>query len=94
MAKRRMYDSINAMSGAESGRPSKMMRPNNNTYNLITEDFSEPCGIPYGAHQRDLGNGDYYSMNSVHVGDLYDQVERNMKADAEGVKRQTRPTNW
>lgn len=94
MAKRRMYDSINAMSKAESGRPSHVMNTNNGNMGAVKEDWSKPCGIPYGAISRDLGNGDYYSMNSVHIGDLYDQVEKNLKSDSEGVKRQTRPTNW
>ncbi len=72
----------------------RIMRPNNGTRGPISEDFSRPCGLPYGAIQRDLGNGDYFSMNGYRVGDLYEQVEKTMRADAAALKTITKPTNW
>ena len=72
----------------------RIMMTNNGNMGPIREDFNEPCGIPYGALQRDLGNGDYYSMNAYRVGDLYEQVDKTSREDAAAIKSITRPTNW
>lgn len=72
----------------------RIMRTNNGNMGPVREDFSKPCGIPYGAIQRDLGNGDYYSMNGYRVGDLYEQVDKSMRQDAAALKSITKPTNW
>lgn len=75
-------------------RGMRVMNTNNGNRGPVHEDFSRPCGLPYGAIQRDLGNGDYYSMNGYRVGDLYEQVDKNMREDAAGLKSMTKPTNW
>lgn len=80
--------------GESQGRPRHVMMPNNGGRGPITEDFSKPCGIPYGPISRDLGNGAYFSMNAHRVGDLYEQVDKNMREDAEAIKTLTKPTNW
>ena len=72
----------------------RIMHTNNGDRGPIREDLSRPCGLPYGAIQRDLGNGDYYSMNGYRVGDLYEQVDKTMREDAAALKSITRPTNW
>jgi len=72
----------------------RIMNTNNGNMGPIREDFNRPCGLPYGAIQRDLGNGDYYSMNSYRVGDLYEQVDKSMRQDAAAIKSITKPTNW
>lgn len=72
----------------------RIMRTNNGNMGAVREDFSKPCGIPYGAIQRDLGNGAYYSMNGYRVGDLYEQVDKSMRQDAAAIKSITKPTNW
>jgi hypothetical protein len=72
----------------------RIMETNNGNMGPIREDFSRPCGIPYGAIQRDLGNGNYYSMNAFRAGDLYEQVETTMREDAAAIKSITKPTNW
>ncbi len=72
----------------------RIMNTNNGNMGPVREDFSKPCGIPYGAIQRDLGNGDYYSMNGYRVGDLYEQVDKTMREDAAAIKSITKPTNW
>lgn len=72
----------------------RIMMTNNGNMGPIREDFNRPCGLPYGAIQRDLGNGDYYSMNGYRVGDLYEQVDKSMRQDADAIKSITRPTNW
>lgn len=72
----------------------RIMNTNNGNMGPIREDFNRPCGVPYGAIQRDLGNGDYYSMNGYRVGDLYEQVDKNMREDAAALKSLTKPTNW
>jgi hypothetical protein len=72
----------------------RIMNTNNGNMGPIREDFSRPCGLPYGAIQRDLGNGDYYSMNGYRVGDLYEQVDKTMREDAAALKSITKPANW
>lgn len=72
----------------------RVMRTNNGGRGPVSEDFSRPCGLPYGAIQRDLGIGDYYSMNGYRVGDLYEQVDKTMREDAAALKAITKPTNW
>ena len=72
----------------------RIMMTNNGNMGPIREDFNRPCGLPYGAIQRDLGNGDYYSMNGYRVGDLYEQVDKTSREDAAAIKSITRPTNW
>jgi hypothetical protein len=72
----------------------RIMQANNGRMAPITEDFSKPCGIPYGAISRDVGNGDYYSMNAYRVGDLFEQVDATMRQDAAAIKSITKPTNW
>lgn len=72
----------------------RIMMTNNGNMGPIREDFNKPCGIPYGAIQRDLGNGDYYSMNAYRPGDLYEQVDKTSREDAAAIKTITRPTNW
>lgn len=80
--------------GMTQGRPMHVMNTNNGNRGPIQEDFSRPCGLPYGAIQRDLGNGAYFSMNGHRVGDLYEQVDKNMREDAAAIKSLTKPTNW
>ena len=61
---------------------------------LFGEDFSKPCGLPYGAHQVECSSS---AQNLERVGkatDLYYQVSRTMKEDADAVRSETRPTNW
>jgi hypothetical protein len=72
----------------------RIMHTNNGNMGPIREDFNRPCGLPYGAIQRDLGNGDYYSMNGFRVGDLYEQVDKTMREDAAALKSITKPSNW
>lgn len=72
----------------------RIMETNNGSMAPIREDFRMPCGIPYGALTRDLGNGDYYSMNAYRVGDLYEQVDSTMREDAAAIKSITKPSNW
>lgn len=73
----------------------RRMMPNNGMKNdLIHEDMSKPCGLPMGALQRDLGNGEYFSMNAHRVGDLYEQVDKTMREDAKAISTITKPTNW
>lgn len=72
----------------------RVMNTNNGNMGPVREDFSRPCGLPYGAIQRDLGNGDYYSMNGYRVGDLYEQVDKTMREDAAALKSITKPSNW
>jgi hypothetical protein len=72
----------------------RIMETNNGNMGPIREDFSRPCGIPYGAISRDLGNGNYYSMNAYRAGDLYEQVDATMREDAAAIKSITKPTNW
>jgi hypothetical protein len=79
---------------AENAMPVRMMRPNNRDRGIISEDFKNPCGLPYGAIQRNLGNGEYFSMNAHRIGDLYEQVEKTMREDASAISTLTRPTNW
>lgn len=71
-----------------------VMHPNNRGASPISEDMSRPCGLPMGAIQRDLGNGEYFSMNAYRVGDLYEQVDKNMREDASDFKSMVKPTNW
>ena len=72
----------------------RIMQTNNGNMGPVREDFSKPCGLPYGAISHDLGNGDYYSMNAYRVGDLYEQVDAAMRQDADGIHSMTKPTNW
>lgn len=72
----------------------RIMQTNNGNMGPIREDFNRPCGVPYGAISRDLGNGAYYSMNAFRVGDLYEQVDETMRQDADAIKSMTKPTNW
>lgn len=72
----------------------RIMHTNNGDMGPIREDFNRPCGLPYGAIQRDLGNGAYFSMNAFRVGDLYEQVDEAMRQDAAAIKAITKPTNW
>ena len=67
---------------------------NNGNKGLMREAMGEPCGLPMGAHVKDVGNGDYFSMNAYRVGDLFEQVDRNMREDSANMKSQTKPTNW
>ena len=76
------------------GGSRRIMMTNNRGKAPISEDFNEPCGIPYGAIQRDMGNGAYYSMNGFRVGDLYEQVDKNMREDSSALKAITKPPNW
>lgn len=80
--------------GMAGGPHMRVMRTNNGGRGPINEDFRNPCGLPYGAIQRDLGNGTYFSMNGFRVGDLYEQVDKNMREDAAAIKTITKPTNW
>jgi hypothetical protein len=72
----------------------RIMHTNNGDMGMIREDFNRPCGIPYGALTRDLGNGAYFSMNAFRAGDLYEQVDKNMREDSAAIKSLTKPTNW
>jgi len=68
------------------------------TYNneaLFKEDFSEPCGLPFGSHSVELGrSGDYDVMNSVKPNDLYKGVQEKQMDDSRNVKSLTKPHNW
>lgn len=86
---------MSARAEAYAGGPHmRVMRTNNGGRGPVSEDFRNPCGLPYGAIQRDLGNGDYYSMNGYRVGDLYEQVDKTMREDAAALRTITKPTNW
>lgn len=86
---------MSARAEAFSGGPHmRVMRTNNGGRGPVSEDFRNPCGLPYGAIQRDLGEGDYYSMNGYRVGDLYEQVDKTMREDAAALRTITKPTNW
>ena len=78
----------------EMRKPGRVMVPNNGRRAPIMEDFSRPCGLPYGAIQRDVGNGAYFSMNAHRIGDLFEQVDKNMRDDAREINAITKPTNW
>ena len=58
------------------------------------EEMSRPCGLPMGAHQQEMGNGEYFSMNAYRVGDLFEQVDKSMREDSAAIKSMTKPTNW
>jgi hypothetical protein len=90
------YDHKYKGEGAEMGmhKPRRMERPNNRGRGPVSEDWSKPCGLPYGPISRDIGNGAYFSMNAYRVGDLYEQVDKNMREDSAGIKSLTKPTNW
>lgn len=81
--------------GGDATYKTRHMMPNNrNSRALIHEDMSRPCGLPMGAHQRDIGDGSYFSMNAFRVGDLFEQVDKTMREDAAAIKSITKPTNW
>lgn len=107
MAKKRKYGSVATMhdSFVEHGRvhdtteeggykTRRMMSNNRNSGQILREDMSRPCGLPGGAIQKDLGNGAYFSMNGYRVGDLFEQVDKNMREDSAAIKSITKPTNW
>ncbi len=93
MAKRK-YSAEMARGEGRNPLKGHVMHPNNRGAAPMEEDMSRPCGLPMGAIQRDLGNGEYFSMNSVRVGDLFEQVDKNMREDAANIKSMTKPTNW
>ena len=72
----------------------RMMSNNRNSGQILREDMSRPCGLPMGAIQKDLGNGAYFSMNGYRVGDLFEQVDKDMREDSAAIKSITKPTNW
>ncbi len=62
---------------------------------LFTEDFSKPCGLPFGTHSVELGKSAGYGvMDSVKPDDLYKGVQKNLKEDSNGVRSLTKPHNW
>jgi len=60
---------------------------------LLKEDFSKPCGVPYGAISRDLSQAPM--MDKVgRAEDLYYLVNKTMEEDAANMRSMTKPTNW
>lgn len=75
-------------------KPARVEMPNNRGRGLISEDWSKPCGIPYGAHSRDVNYGYYSATDPYRVGDLFEQVDKNMREDTMAMREQIVPHNW
>ena len=61
---------------------------------LVSEDWSKPCGIPYGTISRDINYGYHSATDPYHVGDLFEQVDKNMREDTMAMREQIVPHNW
>ena len=60
---------------------------------LMAEDHSKPCSLPYGAHSKEVERHPNMGL-AAHPNDLFLGVQEKMKADFEGLRRLTKPTNW
>lgn len=72
----------------------RLMIPNNGLEGSpVQEDWNEPALLPRGVKEVDM----QFMPNrhkSGRLGDLYKQVEKNMREDQEGFDSLTDPTNW
>lgn len=81
----------------ERGRFYRAMGPvkTHNNEALFREDFSKPCGLPFGTHSIELGKSAGYGvMDSVKPDDLYKGVQESLKSDHNGVRSLTKPHSW
>ena len=75
-------------------KPRHVEMANNRGRGLISEDWSRPCGIPYGAISKDINYGYHSATDPYHVGDLFEQVDKNMREDTMAMREQIVPHNW
>ena len=72
----------------------RVMIPNNGLdASPVKEDWKEPALLPRGVKEVDM----QFMPNrhkSGRIGDLYKQVEKNMKEDQRSFDDLTSPTNW
>lgn len=67
---------------------------NNKGRGLMHEDMSKPCGLPYGAHVKEVNMSKAAETMSGRPKDLYDLVEETMREDARDVASLTKPRNF
>lgn len=72
----------------------KAERPHNKGRGPVSEDWSRPCGIPYGAISRDVGQGYNSAVMSARVVDNFEGVNRNMTEDMHAMRSLVDPVNW
>lgn len=85
MARKRRHHSMMKMAGHEM--------PNDGR-GLMHENFSEPCGLPMGAHVKTVDVSKRAQTYSGRPKDLYDLVEETMHSDERDIKSLTKPTNY
>lgn len=90
MAKRKY--SANERSEGRGGMKMAMM-PNNPGGSFMTEDWSAPALTPRGVHEITV-TGSTRNHKAGRLGDLYEQVEKTMRADQGAFDSITDPTNW
>ena len=68
--------------------------PNDKGRGLMHEDMSKPCGLPMGAHVRELDMSKAAETVSGRPKDLYDLVEDTMMEDTRAIRSKTKPRNF
>jgi len=66
----------------------------NNGKSLMHEDMSKPCGLPYGAHVKELDMSEQANLMAGRPKDLYELVNDTMKEDAKNLRSLTKPRNF
>jgi len=61
---------------------------------LMKEDMSNPCGLPYGAHVKEVDMSKAAEEVSGRPMDLFELVEKTSSEDVKNLKSLTRPHNW
>jgi len=66
----------------------------NDRRTLMKEDMSKPCGLPMGAHVREVDMSKAAETMSGRPKDLYELVEQTSREDARDIKSLTKPRNF
>lgn len=66
----------------------------NNGKSLMSEDMSNPCGLPYGAHVKSVDTSERANLMAGRPKDLYELVDETMKEDAMHLRSLTKPRNF
>jgi hypothetical protein len=71
----------------------KIMRPNNESGSLMSEDFSQPALLPRGVREIEVSLSSN-QHRAGRLGDLYAQVNKTTAADQAAFDKLTDPHNW
>ena len=68
--------------------------PNDRGRGLMHEDMSKPCGLPYGAHVKEVNMSKSAEMVSGRPKDLFELVEQTSREDVMQIRSKTKPRNF